>query len=163
MPTSIGWVLAQTQQQHTEPVLVAPVWKGQVWYPVLLEMLVEIPLLIPQREDLIQPTHPETLPEVTPNWPCGLSQAEVPRLPSFRGGYKAPSGIMEGDIRKSYNPLFGKWVGWCSERNADPISCPIGEALNFLSHLFEQGYQYRSLNAYTQLSHLCIRKLMAVR
>ena len=34
-------------------MLVAPVWKGQVWYPVLLEMLVEIPLLIPQREDLI--------------------------------------------------------------------------------------------------------------
>ena len=62
----IGRVLAQTQQQQAELVLVAPVWKGQVWYPVLLEMLVEMPLLIPQRGDLIQPTHPETPPEVTP-------------------------------------------------------------------------------------------------
>jgi len=59
-------VLTQTQQKQAELVLVAPVWKAQVWYPVLLDMLVEIPLLIPQREDLIQPTHPVTLPEVMP-------------------------------------------------------------------------------------------------
>ena len=58
----IGRVLVQTRQQQAELVLVAPVWKTQVWYPVLLEMLVEIPLLIPQREDLIPPTHPEAMP-----------------------------------------------------------------------------------------------------
>ena len=49
---------------------------------------------------------------------------------------------------KSYDSLFGKWVGWCSTRGTDPISCPIGEVVYFLAQLFEQGYQYRSLNAY---------------
>lgn len=62
----IGRVLAQTRQQQAELVLVAPVWKAQAWYPVLLNMLTHTPLLIPQRGDLIQATHPESLPEVTP-------------------------------------------------------------------------------------------------
>ena len=62
----IGRVLAQTHPQQAELVLVAPVWKAQGWYPVLLEMLVEVPLLIPPRRDLITATHEDSLPEVVP-------------------------------------------------------------------------------------------------
>ena len=51
--TSLGGYWHKPQQQQAELVLVAPVRRAQVWYPVLLEMLVEIPLLVPQREDLI--------------------------------------------------------------------------------------------------------------
>ena len=29
-----------------------------------------------------------------------------------------------------------------------PISGDVNEVVNFLAHLFEEGYQYRSLNAY---------------
>ena len=32
--------------------------------------------------------------------------------------------------------------------DCDPVSCSIGEAINFLAHLFEQGYQYCSVNSY---------------
>ena len=49
---------------------------------------------------------------------------------------------------KTYDSLFEKWACWCSERDSDPISCPIGEVVNFLAHLFEQGYQYRSIKSY---------------
>ena len=49
---------------------------------------------------------------------------------------------------KTYESQFQKWVSWCSTLSVDPISCPIGEVVNFLADLFEQGYQYRSLNAY---------------
>ena len=49
---------------------------------------------------------------------------------------------------KSYDSLFNKWSRWCSERGSDPFSGPIGEVVNFLAHLFKEGYQYRSLNAY---------------
>ena len=49
---------------------------------------------------------------------------------------------------RTYDSLFGKWVSWCGERDCDPISCPIEEVINFLAHLFEQGYQYRSISAY---------------
>ena len=49
---------------------------------------------------------------------------------------------------KSYDSLFNKWLGWCSERDSNPISGDISEVVNFLAHLFEKGYQYRSLNSY---------------
>ena len=49
---------------------------------------------------------------------------------------------------KSYDALFQKWVGWCSEQHSDPFSGPVSQVVNFLAHLYQQGYQYRSLNAY---------------
>ena len=49
---------------------------------------------------------------------------------------------------KSYDSQFQRWLGWCRARGADPISCPIGEVINFLADLFTQGYQYRSINAF---------------
>ena len=49
---------------------------------------------------------------------------------------------------KTYDSLFGKWVSWCRGRDSDPVSCAIGEVINFLAHLYEQGYQYRSINSY---------------
>ena len=50
----IGRVLNQVRLQRAQLVLVAPVWKGQAWYPVLLEMLWEFPCLIAPAPDLIQ-------------------------------------------------------------------------------------------------------------
>ena len=46
--------------------LVAPVWRSQVWYPVLLEMLVQEPLLLPASQTPIIPTHRVNQPEVVP-------------------------------------------------------------------------------------------------
>ena len=55
---------------------------------------------------------------------------------------------------KSYDSLFGKWVDWCSQRHSDPISGPISKVVNFLAHLFKEGYQYCSLNAYRSAIYL---------
>ena len=49
---------------------------------------------------------------------------------------------------QSYDSLCKKWISWCTERGSDPVSGPIEEVVNFLAHLYEKGYQYRSLNAY---------------
>ena len=34
------------------------------------------------------------------------------------------------------------------ERDRDPIRGPVTDVANFLAQIFEEGYQYRSLNAY---------------
>ena len=49
---------------------------------------------------------------------------------------------------QSYDSLCKKWISWCTERNLDPVSGPIEDVVNFLAHLFNEGYQYRSLNSY---------------
>ena len=49
---------------------------------------------------------------------------------------------------RSYNSSFSKWARWCAERERNPISGPISNVANFLADLFEEGYQYRSINVY---------------
>ena len=43
----VGRVLTQVRHQQAKLVLVTPIWRTQTWYLVLLEMLVRIPLLLP--------------------------------------------------------------------------------------------------------------------
>ena len=62
----IGKVLSQVQSQQTSLVIVTPLWKSQPWYPVLLGMTTEIPLLLPEKRDLIQPTHRVNQPDIIP-------------------------------------------------------------------------------------------------
>ena len=49
---------------------------------------------------------------------------------------------------RAYDSHFRKWLGWCAERNVDPISGPISDVANFLADLHGKGYQTSSLNAY---------------
>jgi len=49
---------------------------------------------------------------------------------------------------QTYDSLFNKWICWCGERSRDPISGPAADVGNFLAHLFEEGYQSRSLNSF---------------
>ena len=50
----VGRVLLQVQHQQAQVILVAPVWKGQPWYPILLEMLYDYPQQLPRTLSLFQ-------------------------------------------------------------------------------------------------------------
>ena len=49
---------------------------------------------------------------------------------------------------KSYDSLFGRWNRWCTERGSNPFSGPVSEVANFLATLYQESYQYNSVNAY---------------
>ena len=50
----IGRCLRQVQNPGVEHlVLVAPVWPAQTWYPLLLELCVGFPLLLPMQANLL--------------------------------------------------------------------------------------------------------------
>ena len=50
----VGKVLHHAKNQQARVILVAPVWKGQPWYPALLEMLFDFPRQLPCTHRLIQ-------------------------------------------------------------------------------------------------------------
>ena len=62
----IGCVLNKIRAQEARVALVAPVWKDQAWYPVLLEMLRDYPRLIHQQESLLQREGAQKATEITP-------------------------------------------------------------------------------------------------
>ena len=55
-------VLSHVKMQRTSIVLIAPVWKSQVWYPVLLNLLVDYPCLLPTNDSTILQLHTVPLP-----------------------------------------------------------------------------------------------------
>jgi hypothetical protein len=49
----INRCLAKVRLEQATLVMVAPVWNAQVWYPQILGMLIEVPLLLPPLKDLL--------------------------------------------------------------------------------------------------------------
>ena len=75
----ISRVLSHARRQQAQLILVAPVWKGQTWYPVLLEMLWDFPRLIAPAIDLIQRPSGSRM-EMAPQlamWPVSGNDSQV--------------------------------------------------------------------------------------
>ena len=55
--------------------------------------------------------------------------------------------------------MLGKWHSGCREWEINPVSCNLNFVLEFLTDLFYQNYQYRTINVYrstNSVSHLPI-------
>ena len=48
----------------------------------------------------------------------------------------------------AYAPCWGKWVLWCGQRKIDPVNATVKDILLFLTSLFENGLQYRTIGVY---------------
>ena len=92
----ISRVLIKTQKQEAEMILVASVWKAQLWYAFLLSMLLNWPCLLPK---LLTRAHTESktiplVPQLAINSISGRDsvakafQAKLPTLSSNHGGQK---------------------------------------------------------------------------
>ena len=56
--------LKKIQSDKAKVLLIAPVWRSRPWFPILLLMLYNHPLLLPSTSDLlILPSHPGRMPQ----------------------------------------------------------------------------------------------------
>ena len=115
-----------------------------------------------QREkvELSEPAGPVSgLPQTNPTMGeyalLGTAESAIPEIipqlavwPISNRDTKLLLASWQSKSSKSYDSMFQKWIGWCKERNTDPISGPVSEVANFLADLYEKGYQQRSINAY---------------
>jgi hypothetical protein len=90
-------------------VLIASVWENQPWYPALLEIL---PLLLPQEEDLIIPTHPESLPEVLPQLAAWHISGNATRIRQFQK--RARSRSLPPGVRNHHDLMTHSSRSGCS-------------------------------------------------
>lgn len=107
----IGKVLNQVRTQQAQVILVAPVWRGQPWYPVLLEMLWDYPRLLPQLPDLFQMTSLTVALDFQPQlaaWPISGESLQVRAfqeqlgISSFPPGEPNPTRPMIPTSRSGY-------------------------------------------------------------
>ena len=53
----LGEVLLKIKDDIAEVILIAPHWEGRPWFPLLLDLLVEPPIQLPIRQDLLIQAH----------------------------------------------------------------------------------------------------------
>ena len=93
-------VIAKIESELSRIVLIALFWPRQPWFPRLLSLLVDKPVMLPQRPDLLsQPKsrilHPDPVPLHFCAWK--LSKAVFARDFFFRGPAVTYRDIPEGD------------------------------------------------------------------
>ena len=140
----VGRVLSKVQRDQACIVLVAPVWKIQPWYPLLLQMLIAIPHLTNHDQMMLNRDPEDLIPQLAV-WHISGRDIETK---SFRRKLYTSLVLKSWRTKtnKSYDSLFGKWHSWCCARGSDPFSGPIKEVVDFLANLHNKGYQ--SLDSY---------------
>ena len=109
----VGRVLNRVREQKITMVLVAPVWKNQPWYSTLLEGMVIFPVLLPQRRDLIILTHPESVPEITPQLAAWLISGDATKAKRFQMRAQSCSLPPGKRSRQSHTTYYSgsRWTG----------------------------------------------------
>ena len=137
----IGRCLRQIQrQQVSHMVLVAPVWPAQPWYPLLLDLCIDFPVLIPIQEDLLtQGTRPHPLKHLQlAGW---LLSTEDTKRQTFLMRVEKSSWQPGGKTQLVHIP--GMVRG-----NSNPLSPSLTHILDFLATQFHEGKEYRTINVY---------------
>lgn len=105
----IARLLAMTKRQRATLTVVLPAWESQPWWPLLAEMLVAPPVLLPHRLDTFLPGHlGNELPMGPPRW-----QAIAAKISG------APSSV---------SAFRRRWLELC--RNNGPPAQPLATAVH---------------------------------
>ena len=152
------------KNQKGKILLVTPVWRSRLWYPLLFSLLYNQPLLLPNSETtLLPPSNQKALkPQLNIN-KLTLAVWPLSDIASLNTKFLRVSKIIFASwctaTVSQYKSCWGKWHSWCMEWEINPVSCHLNFVLEFLTALFYQNYQYRTINVYRSTisaSHLPI-------
>ena len=57
-------------------------------------------------------------------------------------------GAWRGGTQTAYNSSWTKWVGWCGQRQIGPCNAAVADVVNFLSWMFDVGYEHSTINGH---------------
>ena len=124
-------------------MIIAPVWCKQSWYRLLLHSLKETLILLPSTADIILGPKGEQHP---PGPTGALAISRVACVRESLGSRGLSDRVVSIVSENAYSSVWRRWSSWCAEREADPISAPINLVFEFLTDLYDEGKQYRTIN-----------------
>lgn len=126
-------------------LIICPVWPAQAWYPHLLQLLTDNPVL------LVRPTGKQTSND-RQQLPASSRMETLREHLSSEGISKEATDILlsaqRGSTNAQYKSCWAKWCGWSRQRQIDPFCPAVSDLVHFLTELFEQGKQYSTINTY---------------
>ena len=146
--------LAKIYWEKATGTLVCPFWPSQYWFPGLLELAVEVPLVLLPRRNLLRSSddHPHPLLE------DGSLFLSVWRLSGHRSEDGIPQEVaallLAGNRSNTSAAYQSAWVGWnrwCMERNKDPMEGDMISILSYLENLYSSGKKYSTINVHRSM------------
>ena len=136
--------------QQADVIIVAPVWKGQSWFPVLLSLPFDFPhlVLLSTCPILSQHSMPPCSSFRMYNWPHGPPQGILPNEKVFRTSFRTSHCILTTRVHQILQFTLSqvKVLVFSMEWKSYFRSCSGN--LKFLAKLYQEGYSYGSLNLY---------------
>ena len=137
-PFSIVWrTVEKILRDKVEAVLIVPLWPTQSWYPCLMKMITDYPLVFSANQLLLQNKPQEKHPL---HYKLKLAALRLSGDPLQNIEFvKRVRTLSWKRTRKRYAPTIKKWYTFCIAQNIDPIHPPIGMVLNFLVQRYKEG------------------------
>lgn len=136
-------VVQKVEADQASRILIVPQWTTQPWFPNLLHLLVQEPLVLPRGKkilqllynpDLIHPLHQKlTL------MACKLSGCHY-KVKDFQSKLLKLS-CQRGEIqpKKQYKTYLARWHKFSTKRSCDPLQPTVTDVIEFLTELFQSG------------------------
>ncbi|XP_061164041.1 uncharacterized protein LOC133173125 [Saccostrea echinata] len=149
----ISQCLSKIQREKATILLVTPAWPAQPWYATILKMCIQDPILLPIIPNLLMSDKGEPDPLVRKNslQLVGWVVSGDPCKQCIYHKRLKTSSVTHGERAQHLLTIqLGKsGLAMCQKgREIDPFSAPIGFVLDFLSHLYYEGFQYRTINVH---------------
>lgn len=135
----IGRCLHKIRLDQAAILLIAPVWLTQAWYPLLLESLVQVPVLLPSHQDLLKDPFDQTHPLLQDSnlalvmWKVSRIVAEQKEFRENLSSYQQAGARAQMQCMNQPGPSGG----------CDPLSCG---PKSLVADMFKQGLQHSSIN-----------------
>eukprot|EP00111_Clytia_hemisphaerica_P012654 TCONS_00037227-protein len=97
-------------------------------------------------------SHAKTTPVSLKPHPTTCGVSSIREQLQKQGFSESASSIMVQARRESttcaYKTPWRKWVLWCGGKQVDPFEAPVNVVVEFLTELYHEGYEYRTINVY---------------
>ena len=143
--------MKKIKAEKAEGILVVPYWPNQAWFPVLFKMLIDIPVLITSRKNLLKlPQYPELVHHMWRKIDIVVSLPLIRFIAESNGISKQAQDILEASwrpsTRKRYAGHVQRFTQYCHQRNVDPFQATIKIGIEYLTKYFHTGVGYSSVN-----------------
>ena len=133
---------------QAEGILIAPIWPTQVWWPQMLRLLIRHPVALPQQKSLLKLPNKKGTPPSCKNGVNGL--LHIRESYEARGISESSCNLLMASWRpgtqKQYQVYIQKWSHFCTQRKINHNQPTVEQALDFFTHLYEQGLTYSAIN-----------------
>ena len=142
-------VLQKISEEEATGLLVVPNWPTQIWWPYLMNMLIDFPLILPRKEDTL-PTSTSSAAAPTAQETSTTGLPLVRDLLTSKGVSAGAATIImqswQAGTQKQYHTYHQRWRVFCRSRGIKPISASLEDGLEFLHHQYENGLPYSGIN-----------------